>query len=381
MPTYAVLLIRNTAWAITLNGPVMPLYVRSLGVDIVYWGVLATAISAGLFMEVVWGTVLDRVNRRLLILSALIGTSLLYPLYTIKALLPLFIVLQFVFGAVNVMIGLTTRAVIAEDLPTDSSGFYMSLWFFFATLGAIIGPILGTYIASTYGYEYSFYSSSALVLAAAVFYGFFYIHGSQPVMVITRNQTSLLTGVKRLLGVGYLPKIYLITMFAILGSSCIGSFLPIYATERIGMATIAVGGMMTTAALGRLVATPLIGRFSDRVDKRKLLAAILGAASIFLALFLTVKDSTQLTFVTFGVSLCFSSGVLSIAIHSAAAPKELSGMALGLYGTFEDLGLMVGSTVFGLSWAVFGPQSIFIIASGATLTAALLALSLGHGKQ
>jgi sugar phosphate permease len=122
-PTYAVLFMRNTAWAITLSGPVMPLYVRSLGVDIVFWGVLATAISAGLFMEVVWGTILDRVNRRLLILSALVGTSLIYPLYTIKALLPLFIVLQFIFGAVNVMIGLTTRAVIADDLPTGSSGF------------------------------------------------------------------------------------------------------------------------------------------------------------------------------------------------------------------------------------------------------------------
>jgi hypothetical protein len=40
-PTYAVLFMRNTAWAITLNGPVMPLYVRSLGVDIVYWGARA----------------------------------------------------------------------------------------------------------------------------------------------------------------------------------------------------------------------------------------------------------------------------------------------------------------------------------------------------
>jgi len=29
-PTYAVLFMRNTAWAITLNGPVMPLYVRAL---------------------------------------------------------------------------------------------------------------------------------------------------------------------------------------------------------------------------------------------------------------------------------------------------------------------------------------------------------------
>jgi predicted MFS family arabinose efflux permease len=132
---------------------------------------------------------------------------------------------------------------------------------------------------------------------------------------------------------------------------------------------------------GRLIATPLIGRFSDRVDKRKLLTAILGGASVFFLLFLAITKSTELTLVAFGVSLCFSSGVLSIAIHSAAAPKELSGMALGLYGTFEDLGLMVGSTIFGLSWATFGPQSVFVIASGTALAAALLALSLSHGKQ
>ena len=373
--------MRNTAWAITLNGPVMPLYVRSLGVDIVYWGVLATAISAGLFMEVLWGTILDRVNRRLLILAALVGTSLLYPLYTIKALLPLFIVLQFVFGAVNVVIGLTTRAVIAEDLPPSSSGFYMSLWFFFATLGAISGPVIGTYIASSYGYEYSFYSSSTIVLAVAAFYGFVILRDKRPTIVRESNTVSLFTGVKKLIRVGYLSKVYLITMLAILGTSCISSYLPIYATERVGMATIAVGGMMTTAALGRLIATPLIGRFSDRVDKKKLLAAILGGASVFFLLFLAVTNSAELTLVAFGVSLCFSSGVLSIAIHSATAPKELSGMALGLYGTFEDLGLMVGSTIFGLSWAAFGPPSIFVIASGTALVAALLALSLGHGNQ
>ena len=67
--------------------------------------------------------------------------------------------------------------------------------------------------------------------------------------------------------------------------------------------------------------------------------------------------------------------------YAAAVPKELSGMTLGLYGTFEDLGLMVGSTIFGLSLAALGLQSGFVIASGTALTAALLALSLGQGKQ
>ncbi len=50
------------------------------------------------------------------------------------------------------------------------SYFYMSLWFFFATLGNIVGPIVGTYIAASYGYEYAFYTSMGIVWTAILFF-------------------------------------------------------------------------------------------------------------------------------------------------------------------------------------------------------------------
>ena len=102
-PVYAVLFLRNMAWSLTLNGPVMPLYARALGLDVANWGILAMALSAGLFMEFVWGVVSDRVNKGYFILIALVLTSLIYPLYTIKAFLPLFIVVQFIFGSIQVI--------------------------------------------------------------------------------------------------------------------------------------------------------------------------------------------------------------------------------------------------------------------------------------
>ena len=133
-PVYAVLFLRNMAWSLTLNGPVMPLYARALGLDVANWGILAMALSAGLFMEFVWGVVSDRVNKGYFILLALVLTSLIYPLYTVKALLPLFIVFQFLFGAIQVVIGLTTRLLIADDAQIGSSGFLIGPKFTMAGL-------------------------------------------------------------------------------------------------------------------------------------------------------------------------------------------------------------------------------------------------------
>ena len=380
-PVYAVLFLRNMAWSLTLNGPVMPLYARALGLDVANWGLLAMAMSAGLFMEFVWGVVSDRVNKGYFILMALVLTSFIYPLYTMKAFLPLFIVLQFIFGAIQVIVGLTTRAVIAETSSGKSAGFNMSLWFFFATLGNIAGPIVGTFIAASYGYEYAFYTSMGIVWTAILFFLVMYLRNKDHRAPASVARRPLFSGFEQLLRIPTLQKTCTLTLLAFLGCSVVASFLPIYATERVGMTTIAVGSMATIAATARLVATPLIGRISDRIDKRKLLFGVLALGCALFALFPFATDAIQLTLLAIGVSATFSFGVLSIAIHSSATPKEFSGMSLGLYGTFEDFGLMMGSLIFGFSWGAFGPPSVFVITAAATGCAALLAMSLGHGKQ
>ncbi len=379
-PVYVVLFMRNMAWSLTINGPVMPLYARALGLDVASWGILAMALSAGLFLEFVWGVVSDRVNKGYFILTALVLTSLIYPLYTYKAFLPLFVVFQFVFGAIQVIVGLTTRAVIAEASPGRSAGFNMSLWFFFATLGNIAGPVIGTAIAADLGYEYAFYTSMAIVWVAILFFLATYLRDKTYRARPTTAPRPFFTGFRQLLTISTLQRTCTITFLGFLGCSVAASFLPIYASERIGMATVVVGTMATIAATARLITSPLVGRISDRVNKGKLLFAIMAIGCLFFALFPYATDAWQLTLLYIGVSATFSFGVLDIAIHSSATPKELRGMSLGLYGTFEDFGLMMGSLIFGFAWGAFGPPSVFVIAAAAGGVAALLALTLPEGK-
>ena len=43
-------------------------------------------------------------------------------------------------------------------------------------------------------------------------------------------------------------------------------------------------------------------------------------------------------------------------------PSRLYGVAVGIYGSFEDIGVMVGPTVYGLVWSMYAPSFVFLAA-------------------
>ena len=48
LPVYALVFLRALSLSITVTGPIMPLYVRSLGVSVSQWSFLATSLAVGL---------------------------------------------------------------------------------------------------------------------------------------------------------------------------------------------------------------------------------------------------------------------------------------------------------------------------------------------
>jgi Flp pilus assembly protein TadG len=75
----------NATSAASIMGPVMPLYVKSLGVDVIGWSALAAASALGMFLlEWVWGALYDRIDRRLLMIISVLAMSILFPLYTLQ---------------------------------------------------------------------------------------------------------------------------------------------------------------------------------------------------------------------------------------------------------------------------------------------------------
>jgi predicted MFS family arabinose efflux permease len=61
-----------------------------------------------------------------------------------------------------------------------------------------------------------------------------------------------------------------------------------------------------------------------------------------------------------------------LALIPEVTPNTLYGSAVGMYGSFEDLGVIIGPLVYGFVWSNFSPVLIFAVGSLAQLVSAIL---------
>jgi len=378
LPAYLILILWNVTWSVSISGPVMPLYVKSLGIEIVDWSLLATSAALGMFfLEWVWGFLSDRMDRRLLmVLSALVMSSL-FPLYTLRDLVPYFIILQFLSGAVGVIIGPTTRAYMSDESPKEATGLFASLWWASHTTGRIIGPLLGACIAQTWSFEYSFYASTILSLVLVPVILFAFPKHRKPG---NRNAQQIVGGVETVLRFRPAAFLFLSAAFSFIGISLVRSFLPLYASEQINMSTVEIGILLSAMSLSQLSAIPLLGWLSDRFGRKRMaFAGFLLSSAVFMS-YPLVQTSPQLMLISIIVSVGLAASSLLLALVPEVTPRTLYGTAVGLYGSFEDLGIIVGPLLFGLVWVAYGPVFIFVASSLTQIVGALLVLAI-HPRQ
>ncbi len=372
LPIYIVLAFRNTAWMGSVAGPVLPLYVRELGVDIMDWGLMSTAMAVGLILfEGFFGSISDRVDRKKMIILACIGLGCVFPLYGLVKVVPFFFYYQLAIGAIAVAIGATSRAIVTDLTTPETRGTYMSLWWGFFTLGSILGPILGTYIAEILRYEYAFYFSSALMFAGAIFFTLSSkLDGKAN--VYDGERIGIVEGFRDLLKISNIRFALTLTLLMYISLSSINSFFTIYASEELSISNVVIGWMLTVSGIVRVIVIPLIGKLSDRIGQKDILQVGLLVASIALFLFPYTSSSFELWIVYVILSIGFATSSLNLAMISKDSPTNLSGMLMGLYGSFEDLGFIIGPLLYGYLWSNYYPGMIFIVAGIFCLLSVLL---------
>ncbi len=371
LPVYALVFLRALSLSITVTGPIMPLYVRSLGVSVSQWSFLATSLAVGLIsFEAFWGSMSDRVNRIRILVISMVLLSAVLPLYTFPGLLPYFFVFQFLMGSFFVMVGPTTRALIADWSPADQLGFNMSLWSACFAIGGISGPVLGGLIVRNYGYSAAFYTSTGILLLAAV------------MMIITGKDgkskkrstggfSKLMANFRSIMSDGRVRTTFMTAFLMYFGSSTIRSFIPIYASELYGMNEVSIGFMLTAGTTLQVLGTPIIGRLSDRINAKWMLTVLLAASGLMFLIYGLAQSPLHLTVITALVTLTFSSTSVSLIMLSKLADKDKLGMTMGIYGSFEDLGLVIGPLVFGFIWDSYGPGYLFPVSAAALFLAIL----------
>ena len=378
LPIYFIFLFWSVLRTVSVNGPVMPLYVQSLGIGAIGWSLMATSNGLGMFFfEWIWGNMADRINRRLLIIISLLAISVISPLYTLQFLIPYFLILQFFMGAFGVMVGPTTRVYVLDESPQKSVGLFASLWWAVSMGGSILGPLIGTYLAQTYSFNCPFYASTALALVLACL-----VTVTFPKVDMSRRKREF-RGHSSILHVRSAGLLFMSALFAFMTVSLMKSFLPLYAKQQVNMSTFQVGVLLSATYAAQLAAMPFLGWLSDRFGRRRVAGIGLVSSSVMFLFYFVAKTQPQLFLVSVMVSLMLAADSLLLALIPKVTSNTIYGGAVGIYGSFEDLGFLIGPLIFGFVWSTSSPVLIFAVASLAQLVSAILVLAIKseHGQN
>lgn len=356
----------------------MPLYINHLGISEANWGLLATFMAAGMVIfEWVWGILSDRGNRLIYTSVSLFVMTLIFPLYTNKEFIQFFFVFQIILGSFSVSMGPISRSVVSDYSSSDKLGFSMSLWSVFMTLGSMTGSLLGSYISQKWGFSYAFYVSSIISCCAV---GFSILHYRLYGENLKRKNGNFLEEAKDgLQKIVFNPSIRLLLVIAVvsfMSQSVIWTFLPLFASLLINMSTLEIGLLTAIFSLTSLLSSIIIGKLSERIRKEPIIFAGFLCSSLFFFSYFLARTPLHIYLISIMIAICFSANPLVVASLSEIAPERHVGMTMGVYGSFEDLGMMIGPVLYGLIWTSFSPKHLFVFSGFVQMIGVLLILFL-----
>ena len=120
------------------------------------------------------------------------------------------------------------------------------------------------------------------------------------------------------------------------------TIIPLFAVGNIGLNSLQIGGLFTVLSVAELVTFIPIGSLSDRFGRKPFMISSLIVSSMVLIVMSHVSNPVGFS-LAMGM-LGFGSGLAGPmdAWISDLAPKDKLGVAIGLYRTLNDVGVVAG---------------------------------------
>lgn len=362
--------------------PFMPLYLHELGVTdlgaTAFWaGLLATSTGVAQFLFApLWGTVADRFGRKLMLLRALVGATVVITLQgTVSAPWQLLILRAAQGGFVATVPAAT--ALIAAGTPRRHLGFAMGFLQSAVFTSQTLGPLVGGTLAGLFGFRETFFITGGLYFTAALLVLFFVREESAAAEPGERRSAGLLANLRSvvhertiliLIGVAYV-------LYA--GPAFVRPQVALI-VESTGTAHAATYAGLVFAALGvcSAVASFVAGRLAGRYGyRRTLVAATVGAGLMYLPIYFA--DHPFVLAAQMGLVGLFAGGMLpsNNALIGTYTPPGRHGSAFGLVSSAQALALATAPLTGGLVASQFGVHAGFLV-TGTALVLVGICVSL-----
>jgi DHA1 family multidrug resistance protein-like MFS transporter len=364
--------------------PFMPLFVQQLGdfssSEAAFWsGISIGGSSIALFLSgPIWGVISDRWGRKPMVLRALFGSAIIQALAALSPNIYVFVALRFLQGLFSGTVP-AASALIASTSPRDRVPYAMGLLMVSIFCGTTIGPSIGGFLADIFGYRASFFVASGLLLIAGLL-----------VLVLVKEdfqrpvKENSLGDVWRLLASRtILP---LLVTICVIGMSqqVVQPIITLFIQELnpAGPVSTSAGLAFTLMGLIAAISSVVVGRWSKRINLRKILAlSCLGAALLYLSP-IWVNTVMQIILLVGlmglfqGANLTSTSSLISLTL-----PGSQMGIAYGLSQSATALGNGLGPIIGGGLVSILGLRYVFAVSAGLFLLAGLLVIRYIRGQS
>lgn len=361
--------------------PFLPYYVQELGVsdltEVEMWaGILYSvpAVLMGIFAPI-WGSLSDRYGRKLMVERAMLGGAVILTVTGFVRNAPQLLFMRSLQGCVTGTVAAATT-LVASSTPRERMGYALGLLQMAIYGGASIGPLVGGLVADTFGYRAAFLVTGGLLLFAGLLVLFLVQEQfDPPPKEKGKEPGGLWQGLKMIVRSQALMTVFGVRVIMRLGTRLVTPVLPLFIQTLlpVGARVASFSGLVSgVSCVTSALAAAVLGRFGDRLGRRRvLLACAFGATLLYLPQFF-VTSPTQLLALQAGVGIT-TGGTLAMvsALLASLSPKGRQGVVYGVdssaVSAANAIGPMLGATLV----ASLGLRSMFLCAAAIFSVAAL----------
>jgi MFS family permease len=374
-PTLVILLVGMILANIGGNmyGPLLPLYVQSLGADVSHIGIFFTlSMIAPLLFQILGGWLSDLIGR---IKAMAIGSVAGLAGYVVFAVAPSWGWL--LLGTVGLSIASSTvgpsfQAFVAEESTEANRGkVYGVVQAAFQVVG-VIGAPLGGWIADKYGFRTMFVVATVLYFAATILRVMMArnvarkqaqaAESSAPASTpsFAQLKTSLLAILGLLTAGGVVTWIFISDGVGDVSFSLVGNLFPLYMNNIAGLTKTDLGILGAVASVATMVFITLGGILADKRGERVGIA--LGYALLGISIFAMINVKSFYAFAGAWALLGIGQALINPAyssLISKVVPDKLRGTAFGLFSTSLGVISLPAPYIGAMLWEKFGPRVPF----------------------
>jgi MFS transporter, DHA1 family, multidrug resistance protein len=356
------------ACAFSISAPFLPLFIIQLGVK----PIAAVSLWAGAVASVnflmsaifspIWGGVADRYGRKAMVVRSCVAVAIftgimgltqnVWQLFAARACMGIFSG----FSAAAI-------AMVGTQVPEEYLGFSLGWMATGQLVGGLCGPLLGGVLADWFhDYRHVFFFTSSFAFVAAALAAFLVREE------FTRREgprrTSMWKSFPEIVRHPALMPMFVVVLLAQVVAFGVQPIVPLFVRSLVGnvpwLAT-AAGAAFAVTGLADLIASPFLGKRSDRVGYRRVLLISLAGVSCFTIPQAFVRSIAGFIALRFGVGM-FLGGVLPTAnaLIGRLFPVERRGQVYGITSSATFLGMFAGPLLGGVVAARFGFESVFL---------------------